>query len=136
MPPHVQARWVPSNNGQVPPNTVEGGYQDGNKTFVGRAHHDGQLAPGEVSQNSVPHTEKFIHQNVYYRLFLLMAHFISPTMEPRLNLKTTSAYSWMFFPQGLLQQVFLEALQPTTRAAREDGKCLLHRHLLHTNILN
>ena len=48
MPPNVQARWVPSNNGQVPPNTVEGGYQDGNKTFVGRALHDGQLVPGEV----------------------------------------------------------------------------------------
>ena len=64
MPPHVQARWVPSNNGQVPPNTVEGGYQDGNKTFVGRAHHDGQLAPGEVSQNSGSRTGKR-HGEIY-----------------------------------------------------------------------
>jgi len=46
--PQVQARWVQSNNGQVPPNAVEGGYQDGNKTFVGRALHDGEVAPGEV----------------------------------------------------------------------------------------
>ena len=65
MPPHVQARWVQFNNGQVPPNAVEGGYQqytynkykaggvvigyqEDNKTFVGRALHDGQLVPGEV----------------------------------------------------------------------------------------
>jgi len=46
--PQVQARWVQSNNGQVPPNAVEGGYQDGQKTYVGRAHHDGTLTPGEV----------------------------------------------------------------------------------------
>ena len=44
----MQVRWVQFNNGQVPPNAVEGGYQDGNKTFVGRALHDGEVAPGEV----------------------------------------------------------------------------------------
>jgi len=45
----VNLQWVPSSNGNVPPNAVEGGYnEDRSKTYVGRAQHNGSYSPGEV----------------------------------------------------------------------------------------
>lgn len=39
--------WIPSSNGQVPPNAVSGG-QDGEALYVGRARHEGSLLPGKL----------------------------------------------------------------------------------------
>lgn len=48
--PHgVNVEWVPASGGNIPPQAVEGGYNDDrSKTFVGRVHHDGVFFPGEI----------------------------------------------------------------------------------------
>jgi len=49
VPYGVNVQWVPASNGNVPPNAVEGGFnEDRSKTFVGRIQHDGAHCPGEV----------------------------------------------------------------------------------------
>jgi len=45
----VNLQWVPASKGNVPPNAVEGGYnEDKSKTYVGRANYNGSFIPGEV----------------------------------------------------------------------------------------
>ncbi|XP_058818131.1 uncharacterized protein LOC131681390 [Topomyia yanbarensis] len=41
------ACWVPTANGEIPPNAVVGG-SDGEDLFIGRAQHEGAIIPGKV----------------------------------------------------------------------------------------
>lgn len=48
----VNLQWVAASNGNVPPNAVEGGFnEDRSKTYVGRTNHDGAFCPGEIVPN-------------------------------------------------------------------------------------
>lgn len=40
--------WVPSSNGAVPPDAVEGGRDGGETIFVARARHEGDLIPAKL----------------------------------------------------------------------------------------
>lgn len=45
-------RWLPSGNGQVPPNAVEGGRtSNGEVLYIGRSHHCGSLTPGKIQSS-------------------------------------------------------------------------------------
>jgi len=48
VPPGVSVQWVPGSNGQVPPNAVPGGTQDGSPTYIGRIPFNGTVTPGEI----------------------------------------------------------------------------------------
>lgn len=40
--------WVPASNGQVPPNSMEGGFNGSEQLYVARARHEGDLIPGKL----------------------------------------------------------------------------------------
>lgn len=45
----VQVTWVPASNGEVPTGAIEGGRTcNGEKLFIGRAHHHGSHVVGKV----------------------------------------------------------------------------------------
>lgn len=40
--------WVPASGGQVPPNSMQGGFDGSEQLYIGRARHEGDLIPGKV----------------------------------------------------------------------------------------
>lgn len=49
IPPGVNVQWVRSSHGNVPPNAIEGGFNENmKKTYVGRAPHQNALVCGEI----------------------------------------------------------------------------------------
>lgn len=40
--------WVPAANGEVPPSSMEGGFDGSEQLYIARARHEGDLIPGKL----------------------------------------------------------------------------------------
>ncbi|XP_037806146.1 C3 and PZP-like alpha-2-macroglobulin domain-containing protein 8 [Lucilia sericata] len=40
--------WVPAANGEIPPNSMEGGFDGSEQLYIARARHEGDLIPGKL----------------------------------------------------------------------------------------